>query len=248
LNSLNNLIVVAGHAPFKKTLTRPEHPELDDEWVLHPFQMGEPPLYISHIQRGIELLKQNPDALLIFSGGYTRREAGLRWSEAETYRAIARHFNWWKSVSDSLPNLETRISTEDYSRDSFENLLFSVCRFQQVTGHYPRNLTAISWAFKQQRFEHHRNAIGFPANRFEFQGVNQPIGLESALRGEEVTLRAFLQNRYGSDGDLFAKRKARNPFSRRHAFNKCPRAGEFFRFIEDPQNGREEFPRELPWN
>jgi hypothetical protein len=248
LNPLNDLIIVAGHAPFKETtITVPEHPEQDHAWVLQSFQIGEPPLYVSHIQRGVELLKQNPDALLIFSGGYTRREAGLRWSEAETYRAIARHFQWWTSAATLAGDLEKRVTTEDFSRDSFENLLFSICRFQQVTGRYPRKVIVISWAFKQERFDRHRIAIGFPADRFEFQGVNQPVGLGSALRGEEVTLRAFMQNRYGSDGELAAKRTARNPFNRMHAFRACPGVGELFQFIEDPKNGGEQFAGELPW-
>ena len=34
-----------------------------------------------------------------------------------------------------------RALTEEYARDSFENLLFSVCRFRQLTGAYPANIT-----------------------------------------------------------------------------------------------------------
>lgn len=31
--------------------------------------------------------------------------------------------------------------TEEHARDSFENLLFSVCRFRELTGSYPHNIT-----------------------------------------------------------------------------------------------------------
>lgn len=34
-----------------------------------------------------------------------------------------------------------RALTEEHARDSFENLLFSICRFRELTGHYPVNIT-----------------------------------------------------------------------------------------------------------
>jgi hypothetical protein len=34
-----------------------------------------------------------------------------------------------------------RTLTEEHARDSFENLLFSVCRFRELTGTYPYNIT-----------------------------------------------------------------------------------------------------------
>ena len=98
---LQDLILVAGHAPFKKeTEAVPDHPEKDDGWFLQPFQRGEPPFYIEHIRRGVILLANNPAALLIFSGGHTRVDAGLRWSEGGTYAEIATHFKWWVPEAD----------------------------------------------------------------------------------------------------------------------------------------------------
>lgn len=35
--------------------------------------------------------------------------------------------------------------TEEHARDSFENLLFSVCRFRELTGSYPQNITVCSF-------------------------------------------------------------------------------------------------------
>src|SRR6266581_1344664 len=149
MKNFQDAIIVAGHAPFKKeTEAVPEHPERDEAWFLQPFQMGEAPFYIEHIRRGVILLANNPAALLIFSGGHTRREAGLRWSEASTYLAIARHFQWWVPDESAglRQGLEARAVVENYSRDSFENLLFGVCRFEQVVGRFPRNVTVVSWA------------------------------------------------------------------------------------------------------
>ena len=250
LNNVRDLILVAGHAPFKETTEAcPAQPGQDDPWVLQPFQKGEPPLYIAHIRRGVDLLAANPEAMLIFSGGFTRREAGLRWSEADTYRAIARRFAWWMDgASDpARSELDARTAIENFSRDSFENLLFSLCQFQQVVGRYPREVTVVSWAFKHGRFDLHREAIRFPSDRFHFDGFNEPLGLQAALEGEAVTLSDFKKNRFGSEGRLAKKRAARNPFQRQHDFRTCPSLREFFDFIGDPATRRQDFPRRLPW-
>lgn len=37
--------------------------------------------------------------------------------------------------------VRSRALTEEHARDSFENLLFSVCRFRELTGSYPHNIT-----------------------------------------------------------------------------------------------------------
>ncbi len=250
LGAPRNLIVVAGHAPFKECIASvPENPQDDEAWVLQPFQRGEPPLYLEHIRRGADLLRADPEALLIFSGGFTRAEAGLRWSEAETYAALARHFRWWRGEGEGsgMSDLASRTATEDFSRDSFENLLFSICRFQQVTGDYPRTVTMVSWAFKSSRFNMHRAAIRFPSARFRYEGCNQPLQLEAALMGEALTVRQFVENKYGAGEATAQKRANRNPFQRRHDFDLCPGMMQFFAFISDPSNGRKDFLPRLPW-
>jgi hypothetical protein len=243
-----NLIIVAGHAPFKEAVDSvPEHSEKDDAWVLQPFQRGEPAFYIEHIRRGCALLAEDSNALLVFSGGYTRQEAGLRWSEAATYAATARHFKWWRSDAsdEARRDLESRVATEDFSRDSFENLLFGLCRFQQVVGHYPQIVTVVSWAFKRARFDLHRAAIRFPAACFRFEGPNEPINLEAALKGETLTVREFTENKYGNSRGVAKKRAGRNPFNRQHNFASCPGMKHFFNFIEGSEKGN--FAGRLPW-
>jgi len=61
---------------------------------------------------------------------------------------------------------------QEHARDSFENLLFSLCRFYEITGHYPLKITAVSYTLKQKRFEQlHRAAVRFPADSFHFIGT-----------------------------------------------------------------------------
>lgn len=90
--NLKNLILVAGHAVY--TADNFNNPVNDDNWYLQDFQKWEPPFYIEHIRYGVDLAEQDREALLVFSGGQTRFEAGPR-SEAQSYWCIADHFNWW---------------------------------------------------------------------------------------------------------------------------------------------------------
>lgn len=43
--------------------------------------------------------------------------------------------------------MRSRALTEEHARDSFENLLFSVCRFRELTGSYPHNITVKTFYF-----------------------------------------------------------------------------------------------------
>lgn len=56
------------------------------------------------------------------AGGKTRVLAGPK-SEGESYFFVAEHFDWW-----GQSELRARTTTEDFARDSLENLLFSICR------------------------------------------------------------------------------------------------------------------------
>eukprot|EP01037_Dinobryon_pediforme_P037403 gene37403-44865_t len=63
----------------------------------------------------------------------------------------------------------SNVYLEEYARDSFENLLFSICRFREVVGTYPKSISVVGFDFKGKRFsEHHRKAIGFPEANFTY--------------------------------------------------------------------------------
>ncbi|MFH1486792.1 MAG: hypothetical protein ABIH46_12040 [Chloroflexota bacterium] len=242
-----DLLVVASHAPFKKEVRGvPEHPECDDGWVLQDYQVGEPPFYIEHIRRGVVLTAHNPASLLVFSGGRTRVEGGER-GEARCYQEIARYYDWWIPQGKLREDVSGRAITEEYARDSFENVLFSICRFQQHTGRYPRNVAVVGWAFKRARFDLHRAAIRFPEGRFRYEGFNNPIDLKAAWKGETKTLHDFARSRYGAGGDLARKRANRNPFNELHPYASCPGLSAFFEFIENPANEQKDYPGPLPW-
>ena len=238
--------MVAAHAALRAELRDPpELAERDEAWVLEPYQAGEAPFYLEHMRRGAVLAARNPQALLVFSGGRTRRAAGT-WSEASSYWRIAERAGWWLPAErhELRAELVRRSTTEEFARDSFENLFFSLCRFQQVTGRCPRNVTVVSWAFKAERFDLHRTDLRIPAHRFLFVGQGEPFDLAGAERGEAAALRAFRLDPYGRGPELGQKRARRNPFSLEHPYRSCPGLGELFRYLD---GNVEAFAGMLPW-
>ncbi len=191
-------------------------PASDASWALQSFQAGEAPFYLEHLRRAVELTNSNPDTVLILSGGQTRAEAGPR-SEARSYRELAGIMGW-----------SAQTILEEYSRDSFENLLFSLCEFRQAVGAFPEHVTVAGWGFKRERYDLHRATIGWPAERFTYVGVNQPDDLPAALAGEQRTLSSFRQDPFGRSGPLQTKRSQRNPFARHPDYSRtCPEMAQF---------------------
>lgn len=75
----------------------------------------------------------------------------------------------------------TRVTVEDAALDSFQNVLFSIARFRELTGVYPTRITVVGHNFKRRRFEElHRIALRWPKLRFTYEGV--PLGSEADER------------------------------------------------------------------
>ncbi|CAG8658891.1 2180_t:CDS:2, partial [Acaulospora colombiana] len=179
----------------------------DEGWILEEFQKGgeHVKVFLDHIRKGVELVLDNKDALLVFSGGQTRLSAGPR-SEAQSYWEVA------QSLEISPKNNLSFVSmtTEEYARDSYENLLFSICRFHEYTGHYPISITVVGFQFKRKRFvELHRAAIKFPMKRFNYVGID----LEDRMLSDQAAYQ-FRKDLYGCHGKLRQKKLQRNPFRR----------------------------------
>ncbi|KAK9096376.1 hypothetical protein Sjap_021873 [Stephania japonica] len=153
-------------------------------------------------------------------------------------------------------DVRRRALTEEHARDSFENLLFSVCRFRELTGTYPHNITVrpltldeyflvISYDFKKERFaDLHRVAIGFPEARFFYSGTPaSSTAKELALKGEALVRAQFSQDPHGCSGSLHRKKLGRDPFHRSIPYpNGCPELQGMFRYC-----GTAPYPGALPW-
>lgn len=239
----DHAIIVAGHAVMRLGKISVAD-KSDSGWYLLPYQenQGFPEIIGSHIKKGIEILQRDDNALLIFSGGQTRKDVGPA-SEGASYYYLAKEKRW---LSNSMSD---RVYLEEYARDSFENLLFSLCRFREVTGSYPRKVSVIGFDFKSDRFTSlHRRAIGFPSSNFSYIGL-RPLSPKfdhiRAESGEKVAAASFMTDMYGCSNPALAdKRESRNPFRRTIPYElACPELKELLKWC-----GPELFPREgLPW-
>ncbi len=208
-----NLIIVAGHCVFKEGCTGPVLVEREDS--REGGFPGEGRLYRDHVKAGVLRAEADAAARLYFSGGQTKDNLPGR-SEALSYYELARDHGWF-----GCPEVAARAHCEEFSRDSFENLLFSIAQFQHDAGQLPQHVTFIGWAFKARRLQLHCEALNWPLNKFEYLGVNNPAGadLEKAEADEE-RLVAVVINDPRMEGPQFqAKRAARNPFRRQSPYS-----------------------------
>ena len=241
--------MVAGHSvTVSGDLQDADHDEKD--WFLLEYQKGKglPEVITAHIKRGIEEADKDPDSLLVFSGGETRASTGP-FTEAASYFNVADAMKLWPKNPSST--VRARTAAEEYATDSFQNLMFSICRFHEVTGAYPTKITVISFSFKGQRFEQlHVRALGWPADRFVFIGVDPPastgFNLEESTRGEhENAAKPFQADPYGCHSAILQeKRIARNPLKRTPPYElTCPEMRGLLNWC-----GPKAYPRaELPW-
>lgn len=242
---LTTLIMVAGHAIYTGQSWEPEAIANEDNWILEDFQKGQVKTFMKHIERGVELAANDSSSLLLFSGGQTRQNAGPR-SEGATYWMVANANGWYGHAAHGVAD---RTLSEEYARDSLENLLFSICRFNQVVGRYPHNIDVVSFGFKRLRFiDVHRKALRFPTSRFRFHGID-PDGTEGmrslSAKERSQAMGPFAGDPYGCNTPVLSGKKTeRNPYIRYHPYPQgCPELAPLFRHCS-----RSVYSGPLPWD
>lgn len=224
VSKANHLILVAGHSVTVSGHLQDAGQD-ESDWFLLDYQKskGLPQSIIAHIREGIRRAANDPNAILIFSGGETRASTGPV-NEGTSYFRVADAMNLWED------GVRSRTMSEEFATDSFQNLLFSICRFREITLHYPEKITTISFSFKQNRFETlHAKALLWPEQNFEFIGINPDAStgfdIETATKGElENAAKPFETDLYGCHTSVLQeKRKSRNPFKRTPPYElSCP--------------------------
>ncbi|KAF8348176.1 hypothetical protein F5887DRAFT_1254581 [Amanita rubescens] len=238
--NLTHLIIVPGHAIW--TGTDPNLRLSEDQWLLESYQKGKGRLaaFFAHISRGAKLAVRDEHALLVFSG-------------PESYLRLALGSNVF-GTSDAPMASYKRATTENFALDSYQNLLFSIARFHEFTGHFPRNITVVGYEFKQKRFvDLHRAAIRWPLHRFQYVGVDaDDEESQSAQQGEiENGYNPYSRDLYGCHSFLASKRQQRNTHSRFHPYySSSPELNALFSWCPDAMNGGSSaiFSGRLPWD
>ena len=108
--------------------------------------------------------------------------------------------------------------------------MFSVCRFKEVTGHYPAKITVVSYSFKERRFKQlHAAAIRWPKEQFHYVGIDPDpstgFDLQASSEGEQTnSVVPFESDPYGCNSQVLQRKRIdRNPFSRTPPYElTCP--------------------------
>ncbi|KAK7989544.1 hypothetical protein PG989_009859 [Apiospora arundinis] len=199
-----HLVVVCCHGVW---LGGPMRGFDESEWLIAGFQAGETPTFIEHIKAGLRVLREDPDSVLMFSGGPTRKETRL--SESQSYADIAA-YNAYFGIIDAGAASD-RIVCEPRALDSYYNVLFSLLLFWQsthdgkatvsTTNTWPEKITIVSHAFK---------------HRVDFVGIDPPGMVdgtnEAAMQGVSQAIAEWKENPHGIGGTLAEKRRKRNPW------------------------------------
>jgi hypothetical protein len=230
---INTLIVVCCHAIW---VGEPDSDSfglenIEDGWLIESFQNGETSTFIKHIQAGLEILRSNENAILVFSGGPTK-PARTKSTEAGTYR----HFVAQNEPHD-FHEISDRIFAEDFATDSFQNVLFSLLGYPRFVHEWynhrpglssgtatvqfdiplsPRQLIVIGHEFKKARFEElHLPALRYPTipSRFMYIGIDPPFEEQKMQEIKEGDAKrgygVWENDLYGTRPVLAQKRVAR---------------------------------------
>lgn len=246
-----HLIMVAGHSVTTISNHLQDAGEDETDWYLLPYQKGKglPQTILAHIREGIKLAAMDPHSILIFSGGETRAATGPE-NEGTSYFRVADAMNLWEEGVARGKSVRARTTSEEFATDSFQNLLFSICRFREITGVYPEKITTVSFTFKQRRFESmHSRAILWPSDQFFYVGVDPDAStgfdIDEATRGElESAAKPFQEDPYGCHTDILQeKRRMRNPFHRTAPYEiTCPEMKELLKWCGPNIIDKEKIP------
>lgn len=188
----------------------------------------------------------------IKSSGQTRAHAET--TEAMSYARLARagniyaQFKEGNGTSTSKTPEFARVTTEDYALDSYQNLLFSIIRFKEFTGHYPSKITVVGFGMKARRYtDVHRASLRWPSSAFHYEGIDNEDTAGADYNGERIGgLEPFVKDSYGCRGALMAKKNKRNPFRRMHPYHtSCPELSEIMEYCPEKN---EMFDGVLPWS
>lgn len=164
---LSNLIILPCHSIFAPELNenKPNYDPIEaiedsNNWLLESFQLetNDHLSFFKHIELAFNELHHNiHNSVLIISGGFTKDK--IEKSESLSYYEVAKQSGLTKNPYFSFG---TNILLEEFARDSYENILYSLARFYKKYNKFPRTITIIGFGFKKERFlSSHLTTLGY---------------------------------------------------------------------------------------
>lgn len=207
------------------------------DWHMESFQKeGNDHLsWIKQIQRCVGLVRgaARKDSIVVISGGKTKKIAG-NVSESLSYlNLLLQNKEMFMLLphsgccEDEQDEILGSIYLEEYAKDSFENLLYSICRFKEITNRYPEKVVIVGYEFKRSRFVNlHAKAIDSQYyGEIEYLGIDPVPPYASDSEGYARFFQDLEKNEYnnaislfekdphGLEPPLLDKKKKRNPFN-----------------------------------
>jgi hypothetical protein len=199
------LLMLAGHAIYQ-----------GGQW--HGGHQNEDRLYEKHVRDAFRIFAGEGYQALVLSGGRSRPQLApeIANSEAEGMREYA--------LEAGLAARGDGVLLEEFGRDSFENLFFSILCFYRAFGEWPSRVGTVSWKFKALRFYLMACGLRLAEGRFRFFGSGDPTAQQAIeafaaasaqydamiVRGDEIVdplhrdARWFGQKRLGRTPREFA--------------------------------------------
>lgn len=247
MNTPSHLVLLPCHSIYKSSKLDPHDPQ---SWHLAPFQIeaNDHLTFIQHIVKAFAVYNDNQTtAALVISGGMTKDDAG-EVSESASYFRCA----------EVLGLKANRVILEEYARDSFENLLFSLCAFKEKYGVYPQRVSIIGFEFKRERFvNYHAKSLKLPY--IEYFGIDPSPEYELGSPEHETyfkelheaewkfSVSLFKDDLLGNGVKLKGKKLSRDPFKRGDGgySTRHPELVKFFQERDISFTTTEGF--EVPW-
>ena len=191
-------------------------------------------VYENQLRESIKTVQGKSYDLLIISGGYTKKE--IEKSEAQGM------VDWARDLGLDIE--EILFILEEYSRDSFENILFSMCRYYEEYEQFPNRIGICSWKSKEKRFKIIAEALKLP-HYFLGVGEKEALARAEAQQLEKIGADPFHRSPY-----LASKRQQRDPWDKGNPYEKIEIFENLFKKLNfmEKKGLTDPLMVNLPWN